>query len=418
MGMDRVIEKKKGVRPKHILGLVGVLVVGFLLFKVVFDNKGSAFRTEKEKITISTVEDGLFNDYITVVGQVEPITTIFLDAIEGGQVEERLIEEGSMVKKGDVILRLQNRQLYQTILNSEAALAEKENYLRNTRISFESELIQSRKNILDSYYRLVRKKRSFEQNKTLYDDQLISKEDYLQAKDDFEYEKNMLEINKQKSKNDSLIRLTSMQTLETDLGKMRQMLVLVRERLDNLNVKAPVDGQLGMLDAEIGQRINEGQRIGQINVLDNFKIKALIDEHYIDRVVRDLPAGLERNGTNFDLRVRKVYPEVRNGQFEIDMVFGSTSPDNIRTGQTYHIKLELGESGKAVLLSRGGFFQSTGGQWVYVLNEDGTEATKRNIRIGKQNPQYYEVLEGLKTGEKVITSGYEMFGTNDRIVLK
>jgi len=418
MGMDRVIEKKKGVRPKHILGLVGVLVVGFLLFKVVFDNKGSAFRTEKEKITISTVEDGLFNDYITVVGQVEPITTIFLDAIEGGQVEERLIEEGSMVKKGDVILRLQNRQLYQTILNSEAALAEKENYLRNTRISFESELIQSRKNILDSYYRLVRKKRSFEQNKTLYDDQLISKEDYLQAKEDFEYEKNMLEINKQKSKNDSLIRLTSMQTLETDLGKMRQMLVLVRERLDNLNVKAPVDGQLGMLDAEIGQRINEGQRIGQINVLDNFKIKALIDEHYIDRVVRDLPAGLERNGTNFDLRVRKVYPEVRNGQFEIDMVFGSTSPDNIRTGQTYHIKLELGESGKAVLLSRGGFFQSTGGQWVYVLNEDGTEATKRNIRIGKQNPQYYEVLEGLKTGEKVITSGYEMFGTNDRIVLK
>ena len=186
MGMDRVIEKKKGVRPKHILGLVGVLVVGFLLFKVVFDNKGSAFRTEKEKITISTVEDGLFNDYITVVGQVEPITTIFLDAIEGGQVEERLIEEGSMVKKGDVILRLQNRQLYQTILNSEAALAEKENYLRNTRISFESELIQSRKNILDSYYRLVRKKRSFEQNKTLYDDQLISKEDYLQAKEDFE----------------------------------------------------------------------------------------------------------------------------------------------------------------------------------------------------------------------------------------
>lgn len=418
MGMDRVIEKKKGVKPKHIIALIGVLVIGFLLFKIVFNDKGSAYRTEKEKITISTVEDGLFNDYITVVGQVEPITTIFLDAIEGGQVEERLIEEGAMVKKGDVILRLQNRQLYQTILNSEAALAEKENYLRNTRISFESELIQSRKNILDSYYRLARKKRSFEQNKALFADQLISKEDFLQAKEDFEYEKNMLEINRQKSKNDSLIRLTSMQTLETDLGKMRQMLVLVRERLDNLNVKAPVDGQLGMLDAEIGQRINEGQRIGQINVLDNFKIKALIDEHYIDRVVRDLPAGLERNGTNFDLKVRKVYPEVRNGQFEIDMVFGKTSPDNIRTGQTYHIKLELGESGKAILLPRGGFFQSTGGQWVYVLNDDGTEATKRNIRIGKQNPQYYEVLEGLKAGEMVITSGYEMFGTNDRITFK
>jgi HlyD family secretion protein len=418
MGMDKVIEKKKGLRPKHIIWIAGGLAFAFLLYKVIFAESGSTFRAEKDKVTISTVEDGLFNDYITVIGQVEPITTIYLDAIESGQIQERLIEEGSMVQKGDVILRLENRQLYQTILNSEAALAEKENYLRNTRISFETELIQSRKNLLDSRYRLNRKKRSFEQNKALYDEQLISKEDFTQAKEDYEYEGNMLEINKVKAKNDSLIRLTSMQSLETDLVKMRQMLVLVRERLDNLNVKAPVNGQLGMLDAEIGQRINEGQRIGQINVLDNFKINALIDEHYIDRVIRDLPATLDRNETNFKLKVKKVYPEVRNGQFKIDMVFDGTTPDNIRTGQTYHIKLELGESAKAVMLPRGGFFQSTGGQWVYVLNNDGSEATKRNIKIGKQNPQYYEVLEGLNAGEKVITSGYEMFGTNDRIVLK
>lgn len=418
MGMDKVIEKKKGIRPKHILWAAGALAFAFILYKVVFSETGSTFRAEKDKLTISAVEGGLFNDYITVIGNVEPITTIYLDAIEGGQVEERFIEEGTMVKKDDVILRLENRQLYQTILNSEAALAEKENYLRNTRINFETELIQSRKNLLDSRYRLNRKKRSFEQMEALFKDQLISREDFLQAKEDFEYEGNMLEINKVKAKNDSLIRVTSMQSLETDLGKMRQMLVLVRERLDNLNVKAPVDGQLGMLDAEIGQRINEGQRIGQINVLDNFKIKALIDEHYIDRVKRELPATLERNGTNFNLAVRKVYPEVRNGQFEIDLVFNGTLPDNIRTGQTYHIKLELGESGKAVLLPRGGFFQSTGGQWVFVLNENETEAVKRNIRIGKQNPQYYEVLEGLNPGEKVITSGYEMFGTNDRISFK
>lgn len=418
MGMDKVIEKKKGIRPKHILWALGTLAFAFILYKVVFSETGSTFRAEKDKLTISTVEDGLFNDYITVIGNVEPITTIYLDAIESGQVEERFIEEGTMVQKGDVILRLENRQLYQTILNSEASLAEKENYLRNTRINFETELIQSRKNLLDSRYRLNRKKRAFEQMEALFKDQLISREDFLQAKEDFEYEGNMLEINKVKAKNDSLIRVTSMQSLETDLGKMRQMLVLVRERLDNLNVKAPVDGQLGMLEAEIGQRINEGQRIGQVNVLNNFKINALIDEHYIDRVVRDLPASLERNGSNFNLKVRKVYPEVRNGQFEIDMVFEGTSPDNIRTGQTYHIKLELGESAKATMLSRGGFFQSTGGQWVYVLNADGTEATKRNVRIGKQNPQYYEVLEGLTPGEQVITSGYEMFGANDRIVLK
>lgn len=418
MGMDKVIEKKKGLRPKHFIWAAVTLAFGFLLFKIILSGSVSTFRTEKDKLTLSTVEEGQFNDYITVIGRVEPITTIYLDAIEGGQVEERFIEEGTMLKKGDVILRLENRQLYQTILNSEAALAEKENYLRNTRISFETELIQSRKNILDSYYRLVRNKRFYEQNKELYEEQLISREDYLQAKEDFEYESSMLDLNKLKAKNDSTIRITSMQTLEGDLAKMRQMLILVRERLDNLNVKAPVDGQLGMLDAEIGQRINEGQRIGQINVLDNFKIVALIDEHYIDRVVRELPAALDRNGTNYDLYVRKVYPEVRSGQFEIDLVFNDTTPDNIRTGQTYHIKLELGESAKAILLARGGFFQSTGGQWVYVLNENGTEATKRNIRIGKQNPLYYEVLEGLNPGETVITSGYEIFGTNDRIVFK
>jgi len=418
MGMDRIIEKKKGLRPKHILWIAGGLAFTFLLYKVIFAGNTSTFRAEKERVTISAVEDGLFNDYITVIGNVEPITTIYLDAIESGQIQERFIEEGSMVKKGDVILRLENRQLYQTILNSEAQLAEKENYLRNTRISFETELIQSRKNLLDSRYHLNRKKRTFEQYEALNKEQLISKEDFLQSKEDYEYETNMLEINKVKAKNDSLIRLTSMQSLETDLVKMRQMLVLVRERLDNLNVKAPVDGQLGMLDAEIGQRINEGQRIGQINVLDNFKINALIDEHYIDRVNRDLSATMDRNELNFNLKVKKVYPEVRNGQFKIDLVFNGKTPDNIRTGQTYHIKLELGESAKSLMLPRGGFFQSTGGQWVYVLNSDGTEATKRNIKIGKQNPQYYEVLEGLNAGEKVITSGYEMFGTNDRIVLK
>ena len=418
MGMDKVIKKKKGLRPKHIIWIVGGLAFTFLLYKVIFAESGSTFRAEKEKLTISTVEDGLFNDYITVIGQVEPITTIYLDAIEGGQVEERFIEEGTMVKKDDVILRLENRQLYQTILNSEAALAEKENYLRNTRISFETEMIQSKRNILDSEYKLTRKKRTFNQYETLYKETLISKEDYLQAEEDYEYEGHLLTINKLKAKNDSMLRATSMITLESDLGKMRQMLDLVHERLGDLNVKAPVDGQLGMLDAEIGQSINGGQRIGQINVLDNFKVNAKIDEHYIDRVIRGLAATLDRNGTNFNLSVKKVYPDVREGQFKIDLVFEGQTPENIRTGQTYHVKLELGESQKALMIPRGGFFQSTGGQWVFVLNDSGTEAVKRPIKIGKQNPQYYEVLEGLQAGEKVITSGYEMFGTNDRIVMK
>jgi len=418
MGMDRIIEKKKGIQKKHIFWGTGILLFALLIFKLVFGDHSSVFRAEKDQLVISNVEDGIFNDYITVIGQVEPITTIFLDAVEGGTVEERFIEEGAMVKKGDVILRLGNRQLYQTILNSEAALAEKENYLRSTRISFESELIQSRRNILDSEFKVTRKKRTFHQYETLYKEELISKEEFLQSKEDFEYEINLLNINKIKARNDSLLRSTSMITLESDLAKMRQMLDLVHERLGDLNVKAPVDGQLGMLDAEIGQSINGGQRIGQINVLDNFKVNAKIDEHYIDRVVRGLTASLDRNGANFNLAVKKVYPDVREGQFKIDLVFEGSKPENVRTGQTYHVKLELGESQKATMIPRGGFFQSTGGQWIFVMNEAGTEAIKRSIKIGKQNPQYYEVLEGLKAGEKVITSGYEVFGTNERISMK
>lgn len=418
MGMDRVIEKKKGIQKKHIFWGVGILFFLLLILKLVFGDHSSVFRAEKDQLVISQVEDGVFNDYITVIGQVEPITTIFLDAVEGGTVMERFIEEGAMVKKGDVILRLENRQLYQTILNSEAALAEKENYLRSTRISFETELIQSKRNILDSEFKVTRKKRTFSQYETLYKEQLISKEDFTQAKEDFEYEVSLLTINKLKARNDSMLRITSMKTLEIDLGKMRQMLDLVHERLGDLNVKSPVDGQLGMLDAEIGQSINSGQRIGQVNVLDNFKVNAKIDEHYIDRVVRGLAASLDRNGANFNLTVKKVYPDVRDGQFKIDLVFEGSKPENVRTGQTYHVKLELGESQKALMIPRGGFFQSTGGQWIFVVNEAGTEAVKRPIKIGKQNPQYYEVLEGLNAGEKVITSGYEVFGTNERITMK
>jgi len=418
MSMDRVIEPKKGLKRKHIYwGIVGVVFIA-LLVKVIFGSNSSVYRIDAERLTLSTVEEGFFNDYITVIGKVEPISTIYLDAEEGGRVDKLLIEEGAIVKKGDVILRLENRQLYQTILNSEAALAEKENYLRNTKISFETELIQSKRNVLDNEYRLNRKKRSFEQNQALFNDGLISKEDYLQAKEDYEYEQKLLEINKIKSTNDSLMRATSMITLERDLAQMREMLKLVRERIDNLNVKATVDGQLGMLDAEVGQSISQGQRIGQVNVLSNFKVNANIDEHYIDRVKRDLVGLMERNNKIFSMVVKKVYPEVRSGQFRVDLVFDSEMPENIRTGQTYHIKLELGESAKAIMIPRGAFFQSTGGQWIFVLNSNGTEAVKRNIKIGKQNPQYYEVLEGLNPGEKVITSSYDTFGDNERLLLK
>jgi len=416
--MDKVIEKKKGLTKKQIPYIVGGLILLFIIYFLVFQDHSSSLNVEKDKITVETVTEGQFDDYIRVIGRVEPITTIYLDALEGGRVVNRFIEEGEMVKKGDVILKLENRELYQNILISETSLAEKENYLRTARISFEVDRIETKRSLLENQYRLTKAKRRYEQNKKLYQSGLISKEDFTQAEEDFQYERELILINKQKSKNDSLIKTKDVVQLEADMVKMRKTLALVQERLDNLNVRAPVDGQLGMLNAEIGQQIGMGNRIGQINVLTNFKVQALIDEHYIDRVSTNLAGTLERQEKKFNLKVKKVFPEVREGQFKIDLIFSGGMPDNVRTGQTYHINLQLGEPAKAILIPRGGFYQSTGGQWVYVLDKSGKVATKRNIKIGGQNPQYYEVLEGLRPGDQVITSGYETLGNNDKLMLK
>jgi HlyD family secretion protein len=418
MGMDRKIEKKKGIRPKHIVFAAAAIVFIFLLVKIIQSSNVSSLKVDVEKITIEEVQQGNFDDYIRTNGTVEPISTIYLDAEEGGQVKERLIEEGTMLTEGDVILRLENRSLYEDIMNSESNLAQKQNMLRQTRINFETQRIESKRNLLNSEYEIIKKKRNFDQQKALFDDELVPRETYLQSKEDYEYSVQVQEINRMKAQNDSIIMATEMIQLEQDLLKMQRTLNLVYERLDNLNVKAPVDGQLGMLDAEIGQSIGKGTRIGQINVLTDYKIKALIDEHYIDRVRQGLSATFERQNSLFNLTVKKVYPEVRNSQFQIDLVFTDERPENIRPGQTYYINLQLGQPEQSTLVSLGGFFNSTGGQWIYVVDPSGDFATKRNIRVGRKNPKYYEVLEGLQPGEKVITSGYDLFGNNDKLILR
>ena len=418
MGMDRKIEKKKGIRPKHIIYGVAGLILIFLLYKIVKDSNVSSLRVDAEKVTIDEVIYDNYDDFIRTSGTVEPISTIYLDAEEGGRVKERLIEEGAMVEQGDVILVLENRTLYENIMNSESNLAQKQNMLRQTRINFETQRIDSKRNLLNSEYEIIKKKRVYNQQKALFADELVSRDNYLEAKEDYEYAVQMQQINRQKAENDSMIRVTEMKQLEQDLTKMQKTLGLVYERLENLNVKAPVDGQLGMLDAEIGQSIGKGQRIGQINVLTDYKIEALIDEHYIDRVRRGLAATFERQGKLFNLTVKKVYPEVRNSQFQIDLIFTDERPDNIRTGQTYYINLQLGQPEKSMLVSLGSFFNSTGGQWIYVVDPSGEFATKREIRIGRKNPKYYEVLDGLQAGEKVITSGYDLFGDNDKLILR
>ncbi len=416
--MDIKIEKKKGLRPKHF----GYIAIGFILlfmgYKIAFGNSASTFRTEKEKLTVAKVSYGKFDDYITINGAVAPISTIYMDAYEGGRVTEKRIEEGAMVKKGDIILTLENRGLYEQILASENNLALKQNDLRSTKLTFDSRQVEGRKDLVSSKYELQKLQRNYEQNKTLYEDELISKEEYLTSKENYELSQQQYDIIKLQTDQDNVLRNTSLSELDADLARMKKTLSMVYERIDHLNVRAPADGQLGFLDAEIGQSIAQGQRIGQINVLTDYKIEADIDEHYIDRVKRDLTAILERNGKEYILRLRKVYPEVRNGKFRVDLVFVDQKPETIRSGQSYNIKLQLGASNEALLLPRGSFFQSTGGQWIFVVDASGDIAWKRPIRIGKQNSKYYELIEGLQAEEQVITSSYDSFGDAEKIILK
>lgn len=416
--MDIKLEKKKGLRPKHYGYIALGLLLLFVGYQLIFATSVSTFRTEKDKLSIADVAQGKFDDYITINGNVAPIATIYMDAYEGGRVEEKLIEEGAMVKKGDIILKLDNINLYEQILQSESGLALKQNDLRSTKLTFDSRQVEGKKSLATASTELQKLKRNFEQNEALFKEELISKEEYQLSKENYELSQKQYEIVKVQTENDDELRETSLPVLEADLNRMQKTLGMVYQRLDHLNVRAPADGQLGFLDAEIGQSISQGQRIGQINVLTDYKIEASIDEHYIDRVVRDLTAVLDRNGEEYPLRLRKVYPEVRNGKFKVDLVFTDKKPETIRTGQSYNIKLQLGESSEALLLPKGSFFQSTGGQWIFVVNANGDEAIRRNIRIGKQNSRYYEVLEGLQAGEKVITSNYDSFGEAERIVLK
>lgn len=416
--MDRPLEKKKGLQKKHIWYIIGAAALLSLVYMAFFTDRTSTYKVEADKLIIETVTEDQFNDYITVPGTVEPITTIYLDALEGGRVEEKLIEEGSMVKKGDIILRLSNADLHLNILDSEAQLAEKENFLRNTMIAMEQDRLQIKKELLNLKYDIERKQRVYEQNQTLMKDNLISREDFIRSKEDLDMALQSKELFIERQKQDSVFRTVQVANLENNLENMRRNLKLVRERAENLNVRAPVDGQLGLLVPEIGQSIQRGQNMGEINVLTSYKVTADIDEHYIDRVRTQLTATLDRQGNKFDLVVRRVYPEVRNGTFKIDMVFADSMPDNIRSGQTYYTSLQLGQPKRSVLVPVGGFFQETGGQWIFVLDPEGKTAHKRSISIGRKNPKYYEVLEGLTPGEKVIVSGYETFGKNERLILK
>lgn len=418
--MDIRIEKEKGLRAlftkRGIPYLAGAVLLIFVVWLLVRGNS-SRLRIDARTISVGEVARGEFNDYIRVTGQVQPITTVQLSPLEAGVVERLVVEEGASVHKGDVLVELSNTSLTLEILNSEAELAEKQNILRNTLISMEQQKLDLRLDKVQLDLDVERKRRTWQQNEELYRNNLIAREDWLQSKEDYELAAKKRELNIERQVQDSLYRTVQIEQMEDNLANMKRNMELIRQRIGNLQVKSPIDGEVGLLDVVLGQSVTSGQKIGQVNDLSDYKVEAQIDESYIDRVRAGLDASFERQDTAFTMRLRKVYPEVRNGQFRADFTFVGAHPRNIRSGQTYYLHLELGQPTDAVIIPRGSFYQSTGGAWIYVLAPEGDRAYKRQIRIGRQNPQYYEVLEGLEPGERVIVSGYENYGDNDVLIL-
>lgn len=416
--MDIQLEKKKGLQKKHIPYVAGGALFLLLVGWIIFGDHASTLKVDGRGISIGDVTREQFNDFVRVDGQVQPITVVQLSPEEGGIVQEKVVEEGAQVKKGDIIIRLSNSNLDLQILTAEAELAEKQNFLRNTQVTMEQDKLTNQTEKLQYDMEMTRARRAYKQQDQLYKENLIAKEDYLKAKEDYELATQKHALITERLRQDSLSRSIQMEEMELSLANMRKNIQLVHERKENLNVRSQINGELGLLDVVLGQNITPGQKIGQINDLSDYKIEAMIDEHYIDRVKPGLSATFERQGVNFQLTVRKVYPEVREGKFRADFVFTGERPDNIRSGQTYYINLELGQPTESIIIPRGTFFQSTGGSWIFVLDKEGHKAYRRNIKIGRQNPQYYEVVDGLEPGEKVIISSYESYKDNEVLVLE
>ena len=418
--MDIKLEKKTGLKAvfqkKNLVWVGVVALIGFIGWLILRDNS-STLRVDAGLVNIATVEQGEFNDYVRLTGSVQPMTTVQLSPLESGVVERIVAEEGTQVKRGDVILEMSNNSLSMQILQSEADLAEKQNILRNTMISMEQERLALRQEKLQLDLEVSRLHRTYQQNENLYNDNLLAREEYIRSKEDYELAVGRRNLVLERQKQDSLYRTSQVSQMEESLRSMQLNMELIRQRVDNLKVKAPIDGEVGMLDAVLGQSLQQGANIGQVNDLTTYKVQAQVDEHYIDRVTTGLVASFERQGAEYEMQLRKVYPEVRNGQFKADFRFSSAAPENIRSGQTYYLNLQLGEAAEAILIPRGSFYQATGGRWIYVVDASGEKAYRREIRIGRQNPQYYEVIEGLQPGEKVITSSYDNFGENEVLIL-
>jgi HlyD family secretion protein len=413
--MDRKIEKKKWTKKRIFYASSISIFVVFVLYVFVFSDQSAKLNVETEKITVSTVEYEPFQEFIPITGTVQPIQTFFLDVSEGGRVVKKFVQDGAFVKAGQPIIKLDNAQLTLNIMYNEAQLFQQINSLRSTRLSMEQNRLNLQSQLLEIEYDLIDRKRMYENNKILFEKNLISKFEFDRSKEQYELAEKKKDLTLESYTQDSLFRVQQIQQLEKSVEQMQNNLNLTKAQLENLTVKAPINGQISALTSEIGESISQGENLGQIDVIDSFKVRASIDEHYIARVNPGQYGEFNFSGKDYRIQIKIIYPQVTNGRFEVDMHFTSKQPEGIRRGQTLHIKLNLSEQKEAVTVARGGFYQSTGGQWVFVVS--GNSAVRRNIKLGQQNSQVFEVIEGLKPGEKVITSSYENYGDVEKLIL-
>lgn len=415
--MDRKIKKKKWTPKKIAMYAGGALLVVFIGYNFFLSGGGARLNVERNKINIATVHEGEFREFIPVDGTVLPIITIRLDAIEGGVVSTKHYDGGILVQKGDTILDLANNDLLQSFVREETQAFILVNNLENTKLSLQRNQFDLKRNLLQLDYQIDAAKDAYERGTKLHEENIISDQEYLNLKREYDRLVDNREIQIETNHFDSLNASLQIRQTEATLKRTRENLEMIKKNLDNLYIKAPITGRLSTVNVEVGESIAPGQNIGQIDDLNGFKVRATIDEHYISRIYAGLQGSFPFAGNDYGLEITKVYPEVNNGLFEVDMKF-DTIPDGIRRGQTLQIRLQLSENIQAVQIPRGSFYQTTGGNWIFVVNEGETEAVRRDIRLGRQNPRYYEVVEGLQPGEKVVVSSYRGYEDKDILVVK
>lgn len=416
--MDRVVAKKKWSR-KRILTIAGITGIVLLIVGSFYFTSGkSRLNVDTERITISEIKKGPFQEFIPVNGIVLPQTTIYLDAVEGGRVEQLYVEDGAVMKKDQPILRLANTDLELSLSNQETAVFEVLTQMQNTRNNAEQNTIRQLNQMAEVDNALAEAERLYKLNKKLYDQKAIGSQEFKSSENTYNYQVRRKKLTEETLRQDSLSGRQQLGQMRESYERMQNALTLMRKKVGDLIVRAPVDGQLTSLDAEVGQQKNKGERLGQLDVLSGFKIRADIDEHYISRIFTGLTGSFDFAGKSYKLKIKKVYTQVTNGRFQVDMEFVDQVPQGIRRGQTLQVRLALSDETEAILLAKGGFYQQTGGNWIFKVSESGRTAYRTDIQLGRQSPDYYEVLEGLKPGDKVITSSYENYGTMQELVLK